>query len=129
MNNGPLSCNFHKEYAIVCPASPEIIDQTSLFSIAHLYGENSSNALVKIHSHFVIVVNSDLKPKSHLVGTLNSKETKPFSSTIFIISHFLFQSFSITDQANSLGTETATLSIGSILTQFSVCIITSGAQT
>jgi hypothetical protein len=74
-------------------------------------------------------VNSDLKPNSHLVGTLNSSDTSPFSSTIFIISHFLFQSFSITDQANSLGTETATLSIGSILTQFSICIITSGAQT
>jgi hypothetical protein len=70
-----------------------------------------------------------LKPKSHLVGTLNSSDTSQFSSIIFIISHFLFQSFSITDQADSLGTETATLSIGSILTQFSICIITSGAQT
>jgi hypothetical protein len=94
-----------------------------------LYGANSSNELDKIHSHFVIVVNSDLKPKSHLVGTLNSSETNQFSSTIFTISHFLFQSFSITDPENSLGTETATLSIGSILTPFSVCIITSGAQT
>jgi hypothetical protein len=70
-----------------------------------------------------------LKPKSHLVGTLNSRETKPFSSIILIISHFLFHSFSITDHADSLGTETATLSIGSILTPFSKCIITSGAQT
>jgi hypothetical protein len=74
-------------------------------------------------------VNSDLNHKSHLVGTLNSIEVIPFSSAIFTISHFLFPSFSITEPENSLGTETATLSIGSIFTQFSVCIITSGAQT
>gem|GEM_PF-2416917 len=60
---------------------------------------------------------------------MNSKETIQFSSIILDISHFLFQSFSITAQANSEGTDTATISIGSIFTQSSICIITSGAHT
>jgi hypothetical protein len=107
----------------------EIIDQTSLFSIGHLYSSKLSKELESNPSHFVKVVNNDLNPKSHLVGTLNSRFTIQFSSTIFSITHFLFQSSAITEPSTQAGTEIETFSIGSILTQFSSCIITSGAQT
>jgi hypothetical protein len=70
-----------------------------------------------------------LKPRSHLVGTLNSRFTIPFSSDIFVISHFLLPISAIIEPSVQLGTITETLSIGSIFTQFSSCIITSGAQT
>jgi hypothetical protein len=77
----------------------------------------------------VRVVNSDLKPRSPLVGTLNSRLVCPFSSIILSISPFLFPSFSIIDHANSLGSKTDTLSIGSSFSQFFSCIITVGEPT
>jgi hypothetical protein len=94
-----------------------------------LYGANSSKELESKPSHFVIVVKYDLNPKSHLVGTLNSKFTIQFSSIIFVISHFLFPISAIIFHSVQLGTITETFSIGSIFTPFSSCIITSGAQT
>jgi hypothetical protein len=117
------------EYAIVFPFSIEIIDPLFLFSIGPLYGANSSNPLERIHSPFVIVVNSDLKPRSPLVGTLNSRFTIPFSSIIFVISHFLFPNSAITDHSAQAGTDIVTFSIGSTFCPFSSCIITTGAHT
>jgi hypothetical protein len=94
-----------------------------------LKGSNLSNELDNNHSPFVSVVNSDLKPRRPLVGTLNSKLTIPLFSTIFDIKPFLLPSSAITDPSFQAGTETDTFSIGSIFTPFSSCIITTGAQT
>jgi hypothetical protein len=70
-----------------------------------------------------------LNQSNHLVGTENSRLTRPFSSTIFFIIPFLFQSSAITEPSVQAGTEIETFSIGSIFTQFSSCIITTGAHT
>jgi hypothetical protein len=75
------------------------------------------------------VVNNDLNQSNHLVGTLNSRFTIQFSSTIFFIIPFLLPNSAITEPSTQAGTEIETFSIGSIFTQFSSCIITSGAQT
>jgi hypothetical protein len=74
-------------------------------------------------------VNKDLKPNKPLVGTENSKFTIQFSSIIFTICPFLFQSSAITEPSVQDGTEIETFSIGSIFLPFSSCIITTGAQT
>jgi hypothetical protein len=82
-----------------------------------------------IHSPFVRVVNSDLNPRRPLVGTMNSRFVRPFSSVILLISHFLFPSSAITQPADSEGTEIPTFSTGSIFLPSSSCIITTGAPT
>jgi hypothetical protein len=94
-----------------------------------LCSSNLSNELDSKPSHFVIVVNSDLKPKSHLVGTENSKFTIPFSSTILDIIPFLLPNSAITAHSTQLGTDIVTFSIGSIFFPFSSLIITTGAHT
>jgi hypothetical protein len=111
------------------PFSIEIIDHTSLFSIGPLYSSNLSKELDNNHSPFVRVVNNDLKPNNHLVGTENSKFVIQFSSYILDIIHFLLPNSAITAHSIQLGTDIVTFSTGSIFTQFSSCIITTGAHT
>jgi hypothetical protein len=82
--------------------------------MCHLYGSYLSKELERSHSHFVIVVKNHLNPKSHLVGTLNSRFISQFSSVIFTIIHFLFQSSAITAHSLQDGTIIPTFSIGSI---------------
>jgi len=94
-----------------------------------LYSSNLSKELDNNPSHFVIVVNSDLNPSNHLVGTLNSRFTTQFSSFILPIIPFLFHSSAITAHSFQAGTEIHTFSIGSIFLPFSSCIITTGAHT
>jgi hypothetical protein len=75
-------------------------------------------------------VKTFLYQSSHLEGTVNSIETIQLSVTIFVISHFLFQSFSIIAQENSSGTFTTTFSIGSVIFHSSFSLNTTfGAQT
>jgi len=129
MNNGHLSCNFHKEYAIVLPVSPDINDHTDLFAISHLNGSNFSNHEDKIHSHLVAVINSFLNHNNHLVGTINSKIVVQFSVCILTISHLRVHIFSIITHPNSSGTDITAFSIGSYLIQSFSSKITSGALT
>jgi hypothetical protein len=129
MNIVHLSCKLNNEYAIALPFSIDIIDHTSLFSIGPLYSSNLSNELDNNHSPLVRVVNNDLNHNKPLVGTENSKFVIQFSSYILFIIPFLFHSSAIIDHSIPLGTEIDTFSIGSIFTQFSSCIITTGAHT
>jgi hypothetical protein len=94
-----------------------------------LYCSKQSNELESNPSHLVIVVNNDLNPNNHLVGTVNSKLTIPLSSIILDIIPFLLPSSAIIAHSAQAGTEIDTFSIGSIFLPFSSCIITTGAHT